>query len=230
MFGYNNYNANPRRLVVTDLEHVIIARRGKDPKLMPPGSYRLWWRKRDHVWRAWATPQAMVVPNQEIMTADGVPVKVSVAVTVTVTQPLVNRMAPMWQMQLHQQVQAVLRQAVTTQDLESLLGDRTELDEQLRAGIISAAGGLGLEINSVAVRDLMLPGDYKRMLSQVVEARLQGQAALERTRAETAALRNLANAAALVKDNPALFQLRLLEQMASSTGNTYVINTDPPVS
>jgi len=115
-------------------------------------------------------------------------------------------------------------------NLESLLGDRTELDEQLRAGIISAAGGLGLEINSVAVRDLMLPGDYKRMLSQVVEARLQGQAALERTRAETAALRNLANAAALVKDNPALFQLRLLEQMASSTGNTYVINTDPPVS
>jgi hypothetical protein len=48
-------------------------------------------------------------------------------------------------------------------------------------------------------------------------------AALERARGETAALRNLANAASLVKDNPALMQLRLFQSLSESSGNTLVL-------
>ena len=51
------------------------------------------------------------------------------------------------------------------------------------------------------------------------------QAALERARGESAALRNLANAARVLEGNPALMNLRLLQSLsaAQSAGNTLVL-------
>ena len=69
----------------------------------------------------------------------------------------------------------------------------------------------------------MLPGDLKRIFAQEVAARKEGLAALERARGETAALRNLANAARMIEDNPALMQLRLLQQLGTTGGNTVVL-------
>jgi len=56
----------------------------------------------------------------------------------------------------------------------------------------------------------------------------QGLAALEKARGETAALRNLANAARLVEDNPALMQLRLLQSLGETSGNTVVLGMSAP--
>ncbi len=69
----------------------------------------------------------------------------------------------------------------------------------------------------------MLTGELRRLMAQVVAAWKEGQAALERARGETAALRNVANAAQLMDGNPALMQLRLLQQLAGSSGNTVVL-------
>jgi regulator of protease activity HflC (stomatin/prohibitin superfamily) len=77
--------------------------------------------------------------------------------------------------------------------------------------IIAFVVEIGVKLLSVEIRDLMLPGDLKRIFAQEVQARKEGLAALERARGERAALRSLANAARLVQDNPALLQLRLLQ-------------------
>jgi regulator of protease activity HflC (stomatin/prohibitin superfamily) len=71
----------------------------------------------------------------------------------------------------------------------------------------------------------MLPGELKRAFAEVLKARQEGQAALERARGESAALRNLANAARLLENNPALHNLRLLQSItaAGSAGNTLVM-------
>jgi hypothetical protein len=63
----------------------------------------------------------------------------------------------------------------------------------------------------------------KKLFAQVTKARQEGLAALERARGETAALRNLANAARLVQDNPALMQLRMLQVVGEQSGNTVVL-------
>jgi hypothetical protein len=60
----------------------------------------------------------------------------------------------------------------------------------------------------------------------VLVAKADGATALERARSETASLRSLANAARQLADNPALFQLRLLQQLEGSTGNTIVVGAD----
>ena len=65
---------------------------------------------------------------------------------------------------------------------------------------------------------------------EVLVARAHGIAALERARGETAALRNLANAARMAADNPALIQLRLLQQLEASTGHTVVLGAAPLTS
>jgi hypothetical protein len=46
---------------------------------------------------------------------------------------------------------------------------------------------------------------------------------LLRARGETAALRNLANAARTIEDNPNLLHLRALQTLADSSGNTLVL-------
>ena len=52
----------------------------------------------------------------------------------------------------------------------------------------------------------------------MLRARAEGHAALERARGESAALRNLANAARLMDGNPALMNLRLLQTIAQDAG------------
>lgn len=86
---------------------------------------------------------------------------------------------------------------------------------------------LGLVLDQLELKDVVLPADLKRAQAQVLVARAEGQAALERARGETAALRNLANAARLCADNPALLQLRLVQQLETSSGHTVVMAGSP---
>jgi regulator of protease activity HflC (stomatin/prohibitin superfamily) len=82
---------------------------------------------------------------------------------------------------------------------------------------------MGLSLLEVEIKDVMFPGELKKIFTQVVKARQEALAALERARGETAALRSLANAAHLIERNPALMQLRLLQVVGQNTGNTVVL-------
>jgi len=74
------------------------------------------------------------------------------------------------------------------------------------------------------VKDVMFPAELKRAFAEVIKSKQEGQAALERARGESAALRNLANAAKLLEGNPALMNLRLMQSLsaAQTAGNTLV--------
>jgi hypothetical protein len=74
----------------------------------------------------------------------------------------------------------------------------------------------------------MFPGSLKEAFSQTARAKQEAQAALERARGESAALRNLANAARMLEGNPNLFQLRLLQ--AASDAEKIVLTVSPPAA
>jgi regulator of protease activity HflC (stomatin/prohibitin superfamily) len=81
------------------------------------------------------------------------------------------------------------------------------------------AGELGLEIVSVGVRDIILPGEMKDLMNKVTEAKKAAEANLIVRREETAAMRSQANTAKVLADNPTLMRLReleVLEKVASS--------------
>ena len=133
---------------------------------------------------------------------------------------------------LHSLLQVALREVVGRQPIDQLLQQRDEIGKETLARAAGPAGELGVELLSVDAKDLMFSGPMKRIFAQVVEARQEGLAALEKARGETAALRNLANAARLVEERPALMQLRLLQQIAGSSGNTVILgmpSTSTPI-
>ena len=70
---------------------------------------------------------------------------------------------------------------------------------------------LGLEIASVGIRDVILPGDMKDLMNKVMEAKKAAEANLIARREETAAIRSQANTAKLLADSPTLMRLRELE-------------------
>jgi hypothetical protein len=63
----------------------------------------------------------------------------------------------------------------------------------------------------------------KEVFAQVVSAKKEGLAALEKARGETAALRHLANAAKVLEDNPNLMQLRVVQAIGQAPGSTLVL-------
>jgi hypothetical protein len=126
-------------------------------------------------------------------------------------------------------LQLEARRVVGASPIEQVLARRAGFGPELLAACAEPARALGLELEAVDVKDLILPGDLKRIFAKVVEARQEGLAALERARGETAALRNLANAARLLEASPALAQLRLLQHLASTSGNTYVLGVPSAV-
>ncbi len=78
---------------------------------------------------------------------------------------------------------------------------------------------IGLKILKIDVKDLMFPGDLKWIFAEEVKAKKESQAALERARGESAALRNLANAAKMLENNPNLMDLRVLQTLSAGGDN-----------
>ena len=64
------------------------------------------------------------------------------------------------------------------------------------------------------MRDIVLPGDMKNLMNQVIEAQKQAEANLIRRREETAAARSQVNTARLLADNPVLTRMKELEALA----------------
>ena len=85
------------------------------------------------------------------------------------------------------------------------------MDEEVEEQIRGRAGELGLEVVSVGVRDVILPGDRKDLMNKVTEAKKAAEANLIARREETAAMRSQANTAKLLESNPTLMRIRELE-------------------
>ena len=106
--------------------------------------------------------------------------------------------------------------------MDEILGRRHELGKNLLELTAPSAEETGLHLLDVDIKDVMLPGELKKIYTQVVKAKQEGLATLERARGESAALRSLANAVKVVEKNPDLMQLRILQVLGQSSGNTIV--------
>ena len=168
-------------------------------------------------------PAMVPVEGQEILTADGVAAKVSLIARYVVGDPVaaVTRDAD-FRRTTYLLLQLGLRQAVSHRTLDETIAARAELGGEVREAIAGRLAAIGIELLDVEVRDVMLPGELKRAFASVIAARKEGEASLERARAETAALRGLANAGRTLADNPGLLQLRILQELGASSGNTVV--------
>jgi regulator of protease activity HflC (stomatin/prohibitin superfamily) len=214
------------RVVVHDFETALLYRHGRRVGRLGPGRHVRWGRG-FAVARVDLRRQALAIAGQEVLSADNVGLKVSVAVTFQIAEPeKVIDEAQDWRTHLYTAVQLALRTTIASRPVESLLANRLAVGGELLAAVRPEAAAVGVALHAVEVKDVMFPGDLKRVFAEVLRARQEGQAALERARGESAALRNLANAARLLEANPALQNLRLLQSItaAGAAGNTLVMS------
>jgi regulator of protease activity HflC (stomatin/prohibitin superfamily) len=215
-------------VVVAEWERAVLLRGGRVERVLEPGAHRV-WQLRCGVRTVDMRPWVMTLPTQEAPTADGVPVKVTVAGHARVSDAVVyvtGTRVP--EQSVYLAVQVAVRELLAATTLEELLGGRAGLAERLTESVRDAERA-GVAIDDLVIKDIILPGELKRAQAEVMIARAQGLAALERARGETAALRGLLNAARLASDNPALLQLRLMEHLGTSSGHTVIIGAPPGI-
>ena len=169
---------------------------------------------------------SLLVAGQEVLTADSVGIKMGLLVSYQVTEPVkAAHETQNWLGDLYNATQLALRAVVSGVAVEALLNQRLEIGAQLLARVQPEAAKIGVNVLAVEAKDMMFPGELKRAFTDVLKAKHEGQAALERARGESASLRNLANAARVLEGNPALMNLRLMQSIsaAQNAGSTLVL-------
>ena len=121
-------------------------------------------------------------------------------------------------------MQIALRDALVDVDTDTVVRQsRRVLGDALTPAAVAAGLEVGIAVREVVVKDVILPLDLRSAYAEQVTARARGAAQLEAARAETAALRSLANGAKLLDEHPALARLRLVESLPP--GSTLKLTT-----
>ncbi|WP_029288315.1 SPFH domain-containing protein [Cellulomonas sp. HZM] len=210
------------RIVVQEWEKVLVYKDGRFEVELAPGRFRLARRRRRFV-HVVVRPRVLTVPVQEVLTADGLSVKVSLTGVLRVAD------ARAWTEAVqtpdafvYAELQVALRDEVAARTLEELLAQRVQVADALLAATAQFVASVGAVLERLAVRDVVVPAELRRAAADAATARLEGLVALERARTEVAATRALANAARLVGTTPGLLELRTL-QAVEAGGATVVL-------
>lgn len=212
-----------RRAIILEYERGLLYVSGQFKKTLEPGQY---WHSPLFavIQKIDIRPRFTSISGQEILSADGVTLKISIATCYEITDPvLATHKAQNFQETLYLELQLALRAIISSANIDIILKNRNELSNQLTTMTQVKAQDIGLKLISVNIKDILFPGKLKEVFAQVVSARQEGLATLEKARGEMAALRNLANAAKMIESNPALLQLRLLQTLGQSSGNTLML-------
>ncbi len=186
-----------------------------------PGRHRRRGRSEWHVIDL--RPQILTIPTQEVLTADGVQVRLSVVATITVVDATAWVSASASPVEvIYSALQVALRDRVAETELASIAGARTTLLDGVEAELAGQFAAVGATVTSVALKDVTLPQEVRAAVAQVALTKQRALAELERARGEAASLRSLANTAKLIAENPALLQLRTLQ--AATEGANIVIH------
>jgi regulator of protease activity HflC (stomatin/prohibitin superfamily) len=180
---------------------------------LPPGLYAFWKGAADaRVAEVDLRETTADISGQEIMTADKVTLRLNAAVTYRIADAhkAVSGTDDVRQA-LYREAQLALRAAIGGRELDAFLADKDQVGREIEQALRGRAGQLGLEIASVGIRDVILPGEMKDLMNKVTEAKKAAEANLISRREETAAMRSQANTAKLLQDSPTLMRLRELE-------------------
>jgi regulator of protease activity HflC (stomatin/prohibitin superfamily) len=201
--------------VVDEGKRGLVYLDGRLIRELGPGSYGFWTvvaAPRIEVLET--RRQTVEVSGQEILTADKVTVRVNISavyeiVNVATARAGVKDVAEY----LYRVLQIAARQSLGKRTLEQVLAEKTDIDEAVSAEVRREMEAYGVHVSVIALKDIILPGDIRDILNQVVTAEKQAQANLIRRREETAATRSLLNTAKLMEDNPLLVRLKELEAL-----------------
>ncbi len=192
---------------------------GKLADRLEPGSYGYWkYRRNIRINLVDLRLQTMDVSGQEILTKDRVSLRLNLSATYKVVDidKAIQAVKDVEDL-VYRELQLLLRQSVGTRLLDELLRDKDALNIAIADEAKTQLETYGIRLVGVGVKDIILPGDMKHILNQVVEAEKQAEANIVKRREETQAMRSLQNTAKVMENNPVLMRLKELEALERIT-------------
>ncbi len=170
--------------------------------------------------------KAVDVPDQEAITKDNISVKVSAVIYYRVTmaeKAVIEVQDYFWA--VSQLAQTTMRNVIGEVTLDELLSNRNEIAEKIRSIVDTTTDSWGVEVQSVELKDVLLPEDLKRVIGKQAEAERERRAVIIKAEGEVAAANNLADAAKTLSASDGAMHLRTLNtinDISSDQSNTIV--------
>ena len=199
---------------------------GDIQRTLEPGRYAFWKLGRDvKALNVDKRVQEIEINGQEILTKDRVSLRANAAlqyrivdaVKAVVETPDIVGLA-------YRSVQFALRRAIGALTLDELLADKTKLSDDVQADVAGELANAGVAVAMVGIKDVVLPGEMKDILNQVVEAEKVAEANAIRRRDETQSVRQLANTAKQLEGNAMMARLKELEALQNVTSSVNTLN------
>ncbi|MDX8347983.1 slipin family protein [Cognatiyoonia sp. IB215446] len=193
---------------------------GTDPTVLTAGAHTFWnvgpkvavkvvdTRLRSHD-----------VTGHEILTRDRVTLRVNLAADFRVVDPVkaVTKVRD-FEEALHRALGLAFRRTLGALTLDALLADKVAVDEGAANAVRAEMAALGVEVGAIALKDVILPGEMRDILTAVVAAEKEAEANVIRRREETNATRSLLNTAKVMAENPVMLRLKELEALEVIAG------------
>ncbi|GHC43265.1 slipin family protein [Ulvibacter litoralis] len=226
---FSNYELNKhiRVFEVAAYEKAVLLVDDVFVKTLGGGTYRFW--KNDTTIKIAKVDMRQLrleVAGQELLTKD----KAAIRINFDTLYKVVNIEKAVlenkdFEKQLYVALQLALRTYVGTYTLDELLENKTEIAKAVFEDTKTAATKLGVSIIDCGIRDVILTGEMKDIMNQVLVAQKKAQANVISRREETASTRSLLNTAKLMEENEMLYKLKemeFVETIASKIGEITV--------
>ena len=200
-------------------EEAILMINGEVSQVLGSGRYGFW--ENGHEIRCIMVDkrlQTMEINGQEILTKDRVSLRVNAVLQYLITDVVQAKIeVAKVEALAYQAVQFALRRAVGGITLDELLANKAALSTEVQADVAAQIATFGLTAEVVGVKDVILPGEMKDILNQVVQAEKRAEANAVRRRDESANVRSLANTARMLEGNAMMARLKELETLENIT-------------
>jgi len=170
--------------------------------------------------------KAVDVPDQEAITKDNIPIRINAVLYFRVIDSAKAILeVENYYYAVSQLAQTTMRNAVGEVTLDELLAQKKEVSGKIKHTVDTASDPWGIDVQSVELKDIVLPETLKRTIAKVAEAQREKQAVIINSEGEVAAASNMASAAETLSKQPGALHLRTLQSindLSSDQSNTTI--------
>jgi regulator of protease activity HflC (stomatin/prohibitin superfamily) len=205
--------------VLREYERGVVFRLGRVMKPRGPGLVLL-IPGIDRMERVSLRTVTLKIPNQEVITRDNVPARVTAVAYYRVIDPsksvleIENVVAATSQI-----AQTTLRSVLGKAELDALLSEREKLNEHLQQIIDDQTEPWGVKVTTVEIKDVEIPDRMQHAIARQAEAERERRAKVINAEGEYQAAARLSDAADVIGRNPVTIQLRALQTLMEVSGN-----------
>lgn len=198
---------------------------GKFVKVVNPG-WRIIWPIIQSMTKVDIRVKAVDVPFQETITKDNVSAKINAVIYYKVK--FVDKAVlevEKFHYAVSQLAQTTMRNVCGELELDELLANRETAARKIKEIVDKATDPWGVSVESVELKDIILPDDMQRVIAKQAEAERERRSVVIKSSGEIAAAENLAKAAAMLSSQQGALHLRTLSTLndvSSDQSNTII--------